>query len=220
MPLIAAALFIAGLTVDYIDYFLHHGRLYGVTYLLRLDDEGNLPSLYQALSLALSAFLMVLIGKSEHGRGSALAPYWRQLAGVFVVLALDEWLSLHELIIEPIHKGMGTSGPFLFAWVIPALVALPVFGAYFFRFFLRLPRSVQNRMLLAGAVYLFGTLGMEMISGVYATSHGVINWTFAWLTDIEELIEMLGATLWLQALLLYGRQIPAWNGRLTVEWDR
>lgn len=45
---------------------------------------------------------------------------WRLLAPMFVLLALDELLGFHEQLIGPVRRGLHTSGPFDFAWVLPS----------------------------------------------------------------------------------------------------
>jgi hypothetical protein len=56
--------------------------------------------------------------------------------------------------------------------------------------------------MLAGAGYVGGALGMEMIGGAYASAYGYDAY-YPVLTIVEETLEMLGILLFLHALLCY-----------------
>ncbi|MDV2991298.1 MAG: hypothetical protein N4J56_000952 [Chroococcidiopsis sp. SAG 2025] len=86
------------------------------------------------------------------------------LSVIFLFLAIDEFASLHEKLIEPIHSKLNTSG-FYFAWVIPGAAFTFVCLLIFTRFLGHLPTQTRRLFLLAGSLYVGGTLGMEMIGG-------------------------------------------------------
>jgi hypothetical protein len=66
-----------------------------------------------------------------------------------------------------------------------------------------LPAQTRRAFVLAGAIYIGGALGMEMIDGLYASLYGEKNLTYAFLTTIEETLEMLGIVVFLHTLLTY-----------------
>ena len=68
------------------------------------------------------------------------------------------------------------------------------------RFLIHLPRRTCVLFLLAGAVYVGGALGMEMVAAVYDQSHGYENAVTASLSTVEETMEMLGLVLFNYAL--------------------
>ena len=78
-----------------------------------------------------------------------------------------------------------------------------ILGLLFLKFLLRLPPLTRWSFLGAGAVYLGGAIGIEMIGGRYAESHGDENLTYQLLTHLEESMEMAGMIVFIHALLRY-----------------
>lgn len=169
-----------------------------------LGREGNLPTLFGGALLLGAAALLAVAARGEALRGRPAAE-WRCLSGLFVFLAFDEWLALHEALIKPVKAALNTDGLLRFAWVIPygllaALVALSCLGLL-----RRLPARTRNLFVLAGAVYVAGALGCEMIGGLVEQRFGREGWPFALEVLVEESLEMGGAILFLYALAAYLR---------------
>jgi len=59
--------------------------------------------------------------------------------------------------------------------------------------------------MLAGALYIGGAVGMELIAGPYAERYGMQNFGYSLLAMTEEAIEMTGIALFTYALLAFGR---------------
>ena len=55
----------------------------------------------------------------------------------------------------------------------------------------------------AGAIYLSGAIGMEMLSGAYCSLHGQNNMTYSLYVLLEEFLEMAGIVTFISALLGY-----------------
>ena len=126
---------------------------------LNMDRELNLPTLF---STGLMLLIAVLLHRLQTTNGSESPSDWRLLSRIFVFLALDEALQIHEILIFPglrhhIHPALAST------WVIPyGLLVLVLLWR--FRTFLRtLPAEFASRALQAGAVYVGGTIGMEMV---------------------------------------------------------
>ena len=191
----------AGLAVKVLKHRFGHGWLYGLSPLLDLDTEGNLPSLYSAAMLGLAALLLLTLFRLSRAAGLAHAGGWRTLAGVFALLALDEGARLHELLSMPTHRALGTSGALYFAWVIPMGALTLGVGLSSLRLLAALPSSTRWLMVGSGALFVGGALGMEMVGGAWYERHGdVEDMTYALMTTLEELLEMSGVTLFLYAL--------------------
>ena len=166
---------------------------------LNMDRELNLPTLFSALLLLTSSILLQRLSQAP---GSEAAADWTLLSRIFVFLALDESLQIHEILILPglrhqVHPALAST------WVIPyGLIALGLLWRL--RHFLRaLPSTTSKRFLRSGSVYVLGSLGMEMV-GSFAVRTGLIRLHSIWygaITGIEESLEILGLILFVQALM-------------------
>ena len=65
---------------------------------LNMDRELNLPTLFSSALLLLAALLMQRLGQSSDRID---AQDWRLLSKIFIFLALDEALQIHEILIIP-----------------------------------------------------------------------------------------------------------------------
>jgi hypothetical protein len=120
-------------------------------------------------------------------------------------MAIDEAASLHELLIEPMRGLLGQQarGIFFFAWVIPGIAVAMIFGLSYLKFLLHLPTKTRWRFVIAATLYLGGALGMELIGGRYADSHGMENLAYSMTATVEESLEMAGVIVFIYALLNY-----------------
>ena len=88
---------------------------------LNMDRELNLPTLFSSALLLMAALLMQRLGKSSD---RIAAQDWRLLSKIFIFLALDEALQIHEILIIPglrhqVHPALAST------WVVPyAVLAL------------------------------------------------------------------------------------------------
>ena len=183
-----------------------------------LDVEGNFPSVYSGIALAFSALLLFIIGHLEKQKRSKYSRSWMILSGVFLFLAIDEMVSIHEFfVLEPVRESMGLSGIFYFTWVLPAIIILAVFVIAFSKFLRSLNRKTRMQFILAGVVFVLGAVGCEMIGGYVAEGYFEAKSTGAavprlsvYLYNIlvifEEGMEMLGVVLFIHALITYIQQ--------------
>ena len=166
---------------------------------LNMDRELNLPTLFSSSLLLISALLMQRLG---HNSNPDAADDWRLLSKIFIFLALDEALQIHEILIIPglrhqVHPALAST------WVIP-YTALALVMLWRFRGFLgSIPRATAARLLRSGAVYIGGAIGMEMV-GSFAVRSSMIRLHSPWygaITGLEEALELLGIILLIDALL-------------------
>lgn len=166
---------------------------------LNMDRELNLPTLFSTLLLFTDAKLLMQLGNASPQES---ADDWTFLSRIFVFLAVDEALQIHEILIFPglrhhIHPALAST------WVIPyGLIALGLLWR--FRHFLTtLSAKTSNSFLCAGGVYISGAIGMEMV-GSFAVRSGLIRLHSFWygsITGIEESLEISGLILFLHALM-------------------
>jgi MFS family permease len=97
---------------------------------------------------------------------------------------------------------MNTKGLLYFPWVIPAFFLIIVFLFVFRKFIFALPNKTKVQFILAGTVYVLGALGMELIGGYIADKYGYTT-IYGLASTIEELLEMSGVVIFINALLNY-----------------
>ena len=166
---------------------------------LNMDRELNLPTLFSTMLLLTAARLLMQLSKASLQES---ADDWTLLSRIFMFLAVDEALQIHEILILPdlrhhIHPALAST------WVIPyGLVALGLLWR--FRHFLTtLSAKTSNSFHRAGAVYITGAIGMEMV-GSFAVRSGIIRLHSFWyglITGTEESLEIMGLILFIHALM-------------------
>ncbi len=188
-------------------YAFNEEKLFGFSELVFLNAENNIPTFFSSLLIFSCAAVLFVIAVFYKKNNLKFYRHWMGLTVIFLALALDESVSLHEQLIEPVREGLGASGIFYFAWVIPALCMLPIlFGAYY-KFLLDLPKRTGFLFLVSGGTYVLGAVGMEMVGGYVRDVNGETSDTMSLLytavTTTEESLEMLGMALFLFALLSF-----------------
>ena len=166
---------------------------------LNMDRELNLPTLFSSALLLMAALLMRRLG---HNSNPDAGDDWRLLSKIFIFLALDEALQIHEILIIPglrhqVHPALAST------WVVP-YAALALIMLWKFRSFLgSIPRATATGLLRSGAVYVGGAIGMEMI-GSFAVRSSLIRLHSPWygaITGLEEALELVGIILLIDALM-------------------
>ncbi|AHM61864.1 hypothetical protein D770_18060 [Flammeovirgaceae bacterium 311] len=171
--------------------------------LFNMDKENNIPTYFSSLLLLGCAATLGIIAYLEKQKNSKKHPYWIGLAIIFLLLSIDESVQIHERIGAWTRTALNTSGVFHFAWIIPyGLLVLGV-GAAYLRFVWNLPARIKKLMILAGAIYVGGALGMEAVASYYFSQTLENSLTLVIFTIIEESMELSGLLLFLRCLLYY-----------------
>jgi hypothetical protein len=192
---------------------LGHPRLKGFVPLFYVDAESNVPTWYSSMALLLAAALLAVIGCLKLQAREHYRFHWLALAGLFLLLSMDEVAMIHEYPIDPLREALNATGALYYTWVIPGLGFVLLVGLALAGFLRSLPAATQRQMLLAAALFVGGAIGVEMLSGIQADRWGEDNLTYALIISIEELLEMLGVALFIEALLAY---LAAHTDRLSV----
>ena len=166
---------------------------------LNMDRELNLPTLFSSALLLMAALLMRRLGQSSD---RIATQDWLLLSKIFIFLALDEALQIHEILIIPglrhqVHPALAST------WVVPYSVLALILLWRFRRFLGSLSKATALRLLRSGAVYIGGAIGMEMV-GSFAVRSSLIRLHSPWygaITGLEEALELLGIILLIDALL-------------------
>ena len=95
-----------------------------------LGHEPSIPAFYSSVMILACALLLSIIARSA----LRFQRSWYLLAIFFLCMALDEAVMFHEMVDTGMRMLLPTSGPFFFAWVLPAMVFVIAFGLVFFQF--------------------------------------------------------------------------------------
>ncbi len=137
--------------------------------LLYADAEANAWAWLSTIGLALLA--AVFAASAAARRGASLP--WRAtafLSGVALLLSADEGAMLHETLNEIGIRLTDSLGQFN-AWLIPGVVVVLVAGVVLLRVARSLDRRLRWRLVVAGAIFLLGAIGMEAAGAAYTLSH-------------------------------------------------
>ena len=168
---------------------------------IALNAEYCLPAWYSSLLLISAAGLLALATASAARNGERYLFHWAVLAIMFVGLSADEATGVHEVAIEPLRDGLSLSGIFHFGWVIPGAILAGLAGLAYLPFLLALPGRSRLVFFTAGALFVGGALGMEMVGGYLLTQHGEQSLAYIAAFTVEESLEILGATLFVTGLM-------------------
>lgn len=175
-----------------------------------LDGEGNLPTWFSTMLLALNAVMLFMIAFRTRALGQPRFSFWFLLACIFVGLSLDEFIKLHEYLIMPVRTILKPSGLLFFGWFIPVIFLLIFMGIFYLPFLFRLPAEIRNLFILAAIVYIGGAIGFEALGGLRVTLVDPEAWRdvtrdllFNLIMTAEEVFEMLGALIFFYALSKY-----------------
>ena len=124
---------------------------------------------------------------------------------MFAYLTADEYLHLHEMLTAPMRRLLHVDGLLHYAWVVPYALIGIVLLFTLWPFLRRLPRRVVRNMLIAGAVYIGGAMGLEMVGGKVDTLFGENSLALVLLSTVEEGLEMVALTFFIGVLIDYLR---------------
>ncbi|WP_205500497.1 hypothetical protein [Rufibacter psychrotolerans] len=215
------ALLVLNLASIFIEYYLNeytHSSITAtytfkryVTELFNFDGERNLPTYFSTMNLLISAVILFAIGR--HLKRSHHLTYhkqWFLMGWIFVWLGVDELISIHELLVKPSRSFLKTSlqqdnlGLLNFGWFVPYILLFGLIGLYLVKFVLSLPRKTLVNFVAAGAIFLFGAVGMEMVGGLFIANQGDgFSLAYKLLTSFEEMLEMLGIIFFIYSLVRY-----------------
>jgi hypothetical protein len=182
-------------------------------HIVRLTDMGGeptIPTWIAVVQLLSASAILIAIAACVRVAGDRWWRYWLALAVVFLYISLDEQAEIHEIFVFPLQAAFGiTAGPFLLAWVVPALGLLVILTVAYIPFFRALPASTFRRFLIAALVYVIGAAGMEMVDAATYAQLLTLGETGtvikALIYGVEELFEAVGVSIFIYALLIHLR---------------
>lgn len=180
-----------------------------------LNKERTLPTFFQGLMLFVSSILLAIIAalnktEPDHGKNA-----WALMSALMLFLSADELICIHERLGEWTNQCYGflkltdplaikLSSPFITSWVFIYLPAAFLIFLVSLKWLRRLPAKTRKYFLLAGALYVCGAAGCEMIQSCYwrfGMDHGNLGYEIN--SIVEEGLEMAGVIIFIWALLAY-----------------
>ena len=168
-----------------------------------LNAETNIPTWYNTILLLAASVLFFIIATAKSASRDRFRYHWYGLAVLWLYFSIDELSVLHETLIKPVRNMTNLSNGFSVAWVVPGLIILAVLGIAYLGFFLHLSPRFKILLLASMLLYFGGAVGGEMLSGHFAQTIGLRNFTFAAYSSLEESLELIGASLLIYTLLRY-----------------
>ena len=175
--------------------------------LFLLNEEADVASWWGSVLLLGCAAGFVLAS----GAAPALRTRLRTLALLLVALSMDETAIVHERAtgaLALVIRGSSDSDDPL--WVVVAVPLVLLVGWYLLPVLRRVPQPVRNRLWLAGALYVGGAVGVELLSALL--SGGSVLREFA--VALEEGMEYAGPIVLIDALLLLASGGP----QVRIRW--
>ena len=214
---IIAGLLLADLGGQIATYHYGHPGVLGLVSLFDLDSETNIPSWYSSSALLMCGVVLALIAAVRRRQEDRFLTHWTVLAVGFVYLSADETAGIHE-VIGPMFAGIGRwltrhasqhfafLGAFpVYTWVLPACITVLLVGLWYVRFLLALPRRFGILFFLSAAIFLGGSIGMEVVGARHVLYYGQHDPMYGAMVALEETMEMSGIALFLVSLLAYAR---------------
>ena len=191
-------LFHLGLVV--VSHLTGRHRLLVLLSLLNLDSESSVATWYSILTLAASSILLIAIYRHHSMKPSRFSGYWLVLGFIFLFLSVDEACSIHEKITKGFLSYGIRFGLVHGQWAVVYGTLMLVLFLFLLPFLNYLNPSLKIRFFVAGAIFISGAIGMNILGGFFRHWGNLVYHIF---TGMEEVLEMIGIALFIRALLLY-----------------
>lgn len=187
------------------DVMAAKGLLTDRIWMLDVEVESAIYTWFSTLLLAGAALACGIVALEQRAAGGRLRFHWSLIALIFLALSADEACSVHEALSGRLTTGLGTSGAFYFAWVIPAMIACGLGLVFFFPFIMAFPARLRTWLVVSAAAFLTGAIGMEMAAGaIGAESTAVMqSGVYRLLVTLEEALEGAAVILFIAVVLTY-----------------
>lgn len=176
-------------------------ELWGLVRLFDFDEEKNLPTFFStALAIIATGLLLVIsLIRRQMRRSWKL---WASLSALFLLVAMDEFIGVHEQISAPVRNLLDAKGLLYFAWVIPYAFLVMLLAGIYGRFVFEMPPHIRNGILLSATLFLMGALGFEMLSGMlFEYSDFTKTMLYGGVATMKESCEMAGMILFIHTLM-------------------
>jgi len=178
------------------------GILSRISIYFNFNEEASISTLYSFIVLFTSALLLLFI--STNSKDNKLKSYmWLGLSFIFIFLAIDEVLEIHEKLSWIVQNRLNTTGILWFAWVIPYFLGAVLVFLIYARFLMGLENKIRNLFIISGAIFVIGAIGFELVESNIHFATRQLNTKYYLLASCEEFMEMFGINLFIYALLYH-----------------
>ena len=177
-----------------------YGRTFGF-YFFDLNREDSIPTFVSSMGLGICSLLLFVIAMLTKRKHSSGLLYWVGLGILFLYMAIDETVRIHEKLGGPLREVYDPDALYDMVWLIPYGILVLLVGIIYFRFVLRLPRETKVLFIVSGLIYLSGVAGFEYLGGRQDALYGVANFGYQLFVILEEGLEMLGMAFFMYSLL-------------------
>ena len=172
------------------------------------NTEGNLPTLFSFVLLLICSVFLWIISEMPAAFEKKKHVYWKALSLIFLFIAVDELISIHETFTDDARSVLdnSASGYLYFAWVVPYAIVFTIVFLLLLRFFLGLPPRTRILFAIAAFTYVMGAIGFEMVAGNFVFHEGKAaksSLPYMLMVTVEELLEMIGLIIFINALVKY-----------------
>lgn len=167
-----------------------------------LSGESSIPTWFSSSTMLLCSVILSMVARVKKRSGERYALHWGFLAFILLGMSVDEVAQFHESL-NRVGSLLGTEGLLHFGWVIPGSAFVIAVGLAYLKFLTDLPVAVRRLFILAGALFVGGAIGMEMIGARSAQLYGQASPAFFLPVTVEEFMEMMGVIFFGYALLSY-----------------
>lgn len=191
--------------LQFIEFGLGFSKIHLITVLFDFERDSNITTWYSSITLFISSILLWGIAIAKKSSQDTFATHWRILSIIFAFLSLDEVAMLHEKAGEVLDSltSVEFEGWLYFQWVLIGVPVTVIIALAYFKFITHLPAKTRNLFILAGALFVGGALGLEILAGRQESLTQGSNLIYKLITTIEELWEKLGVMVFIYALLDY-----------------
>lgn len=225
---ISAVLVVAGIASDLAGRGTD-SELLGLRRLTDVDDESSIPTWWNTtlwlIAAVVHALIAVAVGRDRAAEAAEVdGPVpsrravimrrwgWWLVAELCLVLSIDEAAMIHELPIDRLRDVLGADGWLREAWVIPGAVSCLAVVALFWPWLKSLAPEDRTGYLLAGAVFVSGSIGVEILGAAIEGRWDDDGLAYYLSVSVEELMEMAGVSLAIAvALRIAHRRIGAFE---------
>ncbi len=176
-----------------------YNRHFGLTF-FQDENKTSITTWYSSsLSLA-CALLLIKISYSQALANSDYRLHWKILASIFFALSITKATSFHKYFLHLASSTLESIGLSIPSFFIGILLIL-LFFLFYISFFIRLNKRVRRLIFIAVAIYVPGSIFMELIAGIFYIHNTTLIYSL--FSGIEELFEMVGNIIFLYALFSY-----------------
>jgi hypothetical protein len=171
--------------------------------------ESTVPTLFSALLLLACAGCAAALASS----GIPQRRRWWLLCAVLIAFTVDESVGFHEATMAPLRRLLDAGGVLYYTWVVPGTLFVVLAVAAFGPLARELAGTQRRLFAAAAALYFGGALGLEFAGGWVAERYGETSAQLLPLSAAEEILEMVGAVLFLYVLM---ERLGPWHGTLRL----